>query len=201
MSSLKLLIQRRKFVGMDRFMVHLKNTKFSPGDSGKLLTEARSSATGLDAIIRDCRVSSRYIEFDVSIQKAKINELVQRLQHLSELDHARHLVEEHMEKDDAIKMGVFYFNQERFWEAHEVFEGVWKKSLEGEKDLVQGIILVAAALVHHQKAEDAICLSVLNRALDKLGRSGGTYHGIDIETLKSKISYMLKAGRVNLFNI
>ena len=39
---------------------------------------------------------------------------------------------------------------------------------DDEKELIQGLILVAAALVHYQKYENVVCLSVLGRALKKL---------------------------------
>ncbi|HXG13812.1 MAG TPA: DUF309 domain-containing protein [Candidatus Nitrosotenuis sp.] len=186
---------------MDRFMLHLKNSGYVPQDTGNLLAKARQLASGLDAIIRDCRVSTKYVEFDVSIDKSKIDEIVQKLKPIAPLDHARHVVEEHIEKEDAIRMGINYFNEERFWESHEVFEGVWKKCYEGEKELVQGIILVAAALVHYQKAENAICISVLGRALEKLARSTGTYHNINVDTLRQKVQQIRNSGQISLFTI
>ena len=73
-----------------------------------------------------------------------------------------------VEKEQAISEGISYFNNERFWECHEILEGVWKNCNGNEKFLVQGLILVAAGLVHYQKDEDAICISIFNRALEKL---------------------------------
>jgi hypothetical protein len=182
-------------------MLHLKNTGYFPHDTSKLLAKARQLASGFDAVIRDCRVSTKYVEFDVSINKSGINNLIERLAPIAPLDHAKHVVEEHIAKDEAIKMGISYFNDERFWEAHEVLEGVWKKCFEGEKELVQGIILVAAALVHFQKAENTICLSVLSRALEKLGCATGTYHDINVDVLRQKIQEMKNTGQVSLFTI
>ena len=182
-------------------MLHLKNTRYSPDDTDGLLASARKLASGFLVTIRDCRVSTKYVEFDVSISRSNIDALVERLAPIAPLDHAREIVEEHIEKEEAIKMGVFYFNEERFWEAHEVLEGVWKKCFEGEKELVQGIILAAAALVHFQKAENTICLSVLGRALEKLGRSTGTYHGINVDLLRQKIESIKSSGRISLFTI
>ncbi|HWP78831.1 MAG TPA: DUF309 domain-containing protein [Candidatus Nitrosotenuis sp.] len=182
-------------------MLHLKNAEYTPQDTSKLLANARQLASGLDRIIRDCRVSTKYVEFDVSIDKSKINDLVEKLKPIAPLDHARHIVEEHIEKEDAIKMGINYFNEERFWESHEVFEGVWKNCYEGEKELVQGIILVAAALVHYQKAEDTICLSVLGRALEKLARTSGIYHNINVDALRHKVQQIRNSGQISLFTI
>ena len=182
-------------------MLHLKNTGFVPEDSGHLLAKARQVCSGTNTIIRDSRVSTKYIEFDVSIDKSKLDDLVSHLKPIAPLDHAKHVVEEHIEKEDAIKLGVSYFNDERFWECHEVLEGVWKNCYEGERDLVQGIILVAAALVHYQKFENSICLSVLSRALDKLAKSGGMYHGINIDTLRSKVQAIRNSEKISLFSI
>ncbi|MGB9002715.1 MAG: DUF309 domain-containing protein, partial [Nitrosotalea sp.] len=150
---------------MDRFMIHLKNEGYLPRDAPVLLKKADQLTAEFDAIIRDTRVSKRYVEFDVSIAKEHLDQLVEKLESIGGLDHARHLVEEEIEKDEALESGKFYFNSERFWECHEVLEGVWKKTYEGEKDLVQGIILAAAAFVHYQKYENEICLSIMNRAM------------------------------------
>ena len=186
---------------MDRFMLHLKNTRFAPEDSGHLLAKARQVCSVANTIIRDSRVSTKYVEFDVSIDKSKLDELVSNLKPIAPLDHAKPVVEEHIEKEDAIKLGISYFNDERFWECHEVLEGVWKKCYEGERDLVQGVILVAAALVHYQKFENSICLSVLGRALDKLAKSSGMYHGIDVDALRSKVRAIINSGKISLFSI
>jgi hypothetical protein len=186
---------------MDRFMLHLKNTGYTPQDTGILVAKARQLASGMNAVIRDSRVSTKYVEFDVSIDKSKMDELVEKLKPIAPLDHARHIFEEHIEKETAIKMGVLYFNDERFWEAHEVLEGVWKKCYEGEKELVQGLILAAAAMVHYQKAENDICLSVLGRAQDKLANAAGMYHGINIDAVRKKIQEIKNSARISLFSI
>jgi hypothetical protein len=127
--------------------------------------------------------------------------LVDKLKLIAPLDHARLVVEEHLEKEQGVQQGISYFNDERFWEAHEVLEGVWKKSYEGEKELVQGIILIAAALVHYQKDENSICLSILNRAKDKLSRSSGMYHTIDVDQMRKKLNSITDSGKISLFTI
>jgi uncharacterized protein len=186
---------------MDRFMLHLKNENFIPKNASDLLHQAREICSGMDITIRDARVSRKYLEFDISTKKEKLDETVQRLKILGELDHAKHVIEEKKSKDDSIKEGIFYFNDERFWECHEILESVWKNCYEGEKDLVQGIILVAAALVHYQKNENQICISILKRALDKLSNASGNYYNIDVDSLKNKINEMKNSGQVSTFVI
>lgn len=182
-------------------MLHLKNSGYNPTDSNKLLSEARNLSAGLNVIIRDTRVSNKYVEYDISISKEQLDELVKRLQPIASLDHAKLVVEEQLEKAEAIRKGIFYFNNERYWECHEVLEGVWKKCYEGEKDLVQGLILVAAALVHYQKNENDICISILDRALKKLTNTSGNYNNIDIDSLRNKIEEIRKTKKITTFAI
>ncbi len=57
------------------------------------------------------------------------------------------------------------FNEERYWEAHEILEGWWRHERDGNtKRTLQGWILVCAALVHHQKCRDSVALEILRRA-------------------------------------
>ena len=111
------------------------------------------------------------------------------------------MVEEIVEKEKAISEGIDYFNNERFWECHEILEGVWKNCDGNEKFLVQGLILVAAGLVHYQKDEDQVCISIFNRALEKLENSNGQYHNIDIDKIKQTVTEMVNSKSVSSFLI
>jgi hypothetical protein len=184
---------------MDRFMLHLKNENYIPKDASELLHQSREFSSGMDVTIRDTRVSRKFLEFDVSIKQENLDELLSKIKPL--LDHAKHVVEEVIPKEDAIKDGISYFNDERFWECHEVFEGVWKKCYGSEKLLVQGIILVAAALVHYQKNENEICFSILKRAIDKIRNSTGQYHNIDVDGLRNKVNEIISSGKISTFLI
>jgi predicted hydrolase (HD superfamily) len=79
---------------------------------------------------------------------------------------------------------------------------VWKATPPGrERDLVNGMILVAAALVHDQKDEQDICMSILKRAAKKLDGATGSYHGIDVDRFTKMVHRMLDAGRAERFTI
>ena len=182
-------------------MIHLKNSGYLPHDASLLLKKADLLTSGLDAVVRDTRVSKKHLEFDVSIPKEQLDLLVVKLESIGKLDEARYLAEENIEKEEAIENGKFYFNNERFWECHEVLEGVWKKTYEGEKDLVQGMILVAAAFVHYQKNENEICLSIMNRAIEKLQNSTGIYYDINVDEFKRKTTEIIKTKKITTFAI
>ena len=101
-------------------MVHLVNSGYVPQNAKRLLGDARQMCSKMDIIIRDCRVSVKCVEFDVSLNAKTTDELVERLLPIGPLERAKLVTEEYIPKDDAIKLGVEYFNTQRFWECHEV---------------------------------------------------------------------------------
>ena len=183
-------------------MVHLQNTMpHTPKDATALLRRARELVE-TKATIRDARVSKKYIEFDTSIPDGiDINTILERLEVISTLSSYEHIIEHHMERDKAIKQAMQLFNDEKYWEAHEVLEYVWKKTSGVEKDIIHGIILVAAAFVHDEKDEPDVCLSILQRARKKLGRASGTYYGIDVNRIADRISEIISSGKIDRFTI
>jgi uncharacterized protein len=187
---------------MERYMVHLQNTMpYAPKDATALLRRARELVE-TEATIRDARVSKKYIEFDTSIPDGMdINTVIERLEAISTLGSYEHITERHMEKDKAIKRAMQLFNDEKYWEAHEVLEYVWKNASGVEKDILNGIILVAAAFVHDEKDEPNVCLSILQRARKKLGRASGTYYGIDVNRIADRISEIINSGKIDRFTI
>jgi len=182
-------------------MLHLENSNHTPNDANNILLNSRDLAYGMNLIIRDCRVSSKFIELDVSVPKNVLELLLEKLAPIGKINESRHIIEEQIEKNQLIKDGIFYFNNERFWESHEALEGAWKECIGDEKELIQGLILVAAAFVHYQKYENKICLSVLNRALKKLHTKSGNYHKINIDVIKQKLFRMLDKNEITIFAI
>ena len=84
------------------------------------------------------------------------------------------------------------FNAERYWECHEVLEGIWRTKLGDEKRLLQGIILVCAAFVHHQKGEDEVGMGVLRRAVKQLDFPAREYGGFDVSKLRDDVGSALR---------
>jgi len=186
---------------MARYMLHLKNDKFTPSDSRELVYKARDLCSDMKASVRVARVASKFVEFDVEVDKEDLDLLIEKLLPIGSLHNARHIAEEKIEKETGIKDGIFYFNNERFWECHEAFEGVWKECYGREKELVQGIILLAVAFAHSQKNDFLIGLGMLGRALEKLGNSPTIYHNIDVDRIRLKITEMQKSKSLTIFEI
>ena len=182
-------------------MLHLKNNGYGPENSRQLVRKARVLCSDIGASIRVARVASKFVELDVSVEKEKFDAIIEKLIPIGKLDNARHVVEEEIEKEDGIKDGIFYFNNERFWEAHESLEGVWKKCEGREKELVQGIILLAVSFAHQQKNDEDIGIGMLSRSLEKIGDSPSMYHNIDVDRIRNKIKEMQKTRKLTRFQI
>jgi len=105
-----------------------------------------------------------------------------------------------VDKEEALAEGVQLFNEERFWECHEVLEQAWHGSKGAEKDAIQSMILTAAAFVHYQKGEEEICLSILRRARAKMA-TANTYEKMDFEELVTDIDGILDSEKIRLFKL
>lgn len=187
---------------MQRFMIHLLNGSYGPKDASSLLDKARSLAQLGGTVVRDTRVSRKYLEFDVSIPDGTaVTTILKKLEEISPVASYEHIVERHMEKDEAIARAIEMFNDEKYWSAHEALEGVWKSARGKERDTLNGIILVAAAFVHDEKDEPEICVSILRRALRKLDASSGAYHGINLDRFAAKVANMINSGKIERFAI
>lgn len=186
---------------MLRYMVHLQNTSHTAKEAATLLHSARELVEP-EVTVRDARVSKKYIEFDLSMPDSMdISGLTSKLKAIAPLASYEHIVEHHLGKDEAIMRATELFNDEKYWGAHEALEYVWKGSSGAEKSILNGIILVAAAFVHHEKDEPDICLSILQRARKKLNGTGGMYHGIDVDRIADLIAKIISSGRIVRFTI
>lgn len=186
---------------VERYLLHFKNEKYLPENCRELARKGRDLVSDMDVSVRLARVATKFIEFDVAAEKEVINSLVKRLSSIWDIDNIRHVVEEHVTKDKGIEDGIFYFNNERFWECHEAFEGVWKQCYGREKELIQGIILVAVAFAHQQENEESIGIGMLGRALEKLGTSPSMYHSIDIDRIRKYVIEMQTVNKLTRFEI
>lgn len=104
-------------------------------------------------------------------------------------------------EDELFSEARVLFNAERYWECHEVLEGIWRTKQGEEKRLLQGIILVCAAFVHHQKGEDDVALGVLKRAVKQLEYSAPRYGDFDVRRLRENVGKALRSGELENFGV
>ncbi len=82
------------------------------------------------------------------------------------------------------------FNEEKFFECHETLEGSWLKEWDAEqKNLLQGIIHIAAAFFHYRKKNVTGYRRQLEKGLRKLGNVKLKVYG---EILRTDLSEFYK---------
>jgi len=182
-----------------RFLVRLKNIHgFAPKDSKALTMTAYDVVRNMGADVGNLRVSAAAVEFDIltpskEVMERSLTRLVERVGPaltVRELD----LPTQVSNPAQAIKEGIVLFNEERYWESHESLEAAWRPATGDEREILQGIILLAASLVHLQKDEPDIALSIMKRANPKLPQHG-TLFGIDLTELKQRVDTIFAENR------
>lgn len=187
---------------LHRYMAYLKNEGFGPKDARWLLSKARQIVGKYDILLRDVRVSNRFIEFDISLGNVEDLEKIRSIfSFIGQYIDGYKVVEKDLKIEESLILAKKLFNEEKYWITHEVLEGVWKKANGDEKDLLNGLILVAVAFVHYQKNEKDIALSIMRRALKKLTAANEKYFGIDVVSIKSQVSEMVKSSTIQIFTI
>ena len=185
-----------------RYLVRL----LPPGKpSSGLLELVRGIARSLEVEVRNPKWSSYGgLELDVFVQSPPDFELflsavepLAKLEFLKDLNRAPPT----MTKQESLEEARALFNAERYWECHEVLEGVWRNSEGSEKLLVQGLILVCAAYVHQQKGEIDVGLGILQRAAPQITWESGVYFGVDIAGLAGSVAKVLRSRKFTIFQI
>ena len=111
-----------------------------------------------DILIRDVRVSNRFIEFDISLGNVEDLEKIRSIfSFIGQYIDGYKVVEKDLKIEESLILAKKLFNEEKYWITHEVLEGVWKKAYGDEKDLLNGLILVAAAFVTLSKKRKRYC--------------------------------------------
>jgi hypothetical protein len=189
-----------------RFLVRLSNgTKLAPKDARELTLRSYEAVKEFGGDVGNLRVSSSAVELDLLLEsKANLQAATQSLESklgplltLRELD----MPGSQMEAGEAIREGILLFNEERFWESHEALESAWRRASGADKEILQGIILLAAAFVHLQKNEIAVSLSVMGRVHSKLTGYHSEHLGINIDNLRDDVSRMILAGHPDFLKI
>jgi uncharacterized protein len=89
--------------------------------------------------------------------------------------------------DEALERAIDLFDQQRFFEAHEFFEFIWKSGdvEPADRDFWKGTTQVAVGCCHVQRGNLRGALVLLDRAAGYLAPYPSPYHGIDTDALRS----------------
>jgi len=186
-------------------MRFLMRQRPSDGDRERFLYTLKALARSLGADPRNPKwTSNGSLEIDIFVPTREDFLLyLAAVEPLGTVDFWRDLnvAPKHMDENELISEAREYFNDERYWECHETLEGLWRTLSGDEKRFLQGVILVCAAFVHHQKSEDGVALGVLRRARPQLEWDQPMYHGIDVPELRRSVSDILRQEEFSSFVI
>lgn len=83
-----------------------------------------------------------------------------------------------MQQDELLHRGVALFNGLRYWHAHEAWETLWRAADEEDRDFYQGLIMVAAGLLHLQRRNARGARNKLGEGLAKLKKYEPSYRDL-----------------------
>ena len=96
------------------------------------------------------------------------------------------------EEHDLLHRGVALFNGLRYWHAHEAWETLWRAADEEDRDFYQGLIMVAAGLLHLQRRNARGARNKLSEGLAKLKRYEPSYRDLLLTELIARCSLILE---------
>ena len=168
---------------------------FVPSQQADLLSRVRSWVSALSGKAINLRVSSVAVEFDLFIpEEVDVQHILPVLSPLGEVLTCKRLdlPPPTIDPTTVVSEARHLFNEYRFWEVHEVLEGLWKNCRGTEKELVQGLIIAAAALVHVQKDEWGPVWTMLADAMRRLAGAPESYYGWDVARFRNHFARVLE---------
>ena len=94
-----------------------------------------------------------------------------------------------MEELDLFREGLIFFNAGQYFEAHEVWEDVWRSTAKGPlRNFYQGLIQAAVGLHHLHRGNTAGARSQLTKSIENLGGGAAEDLGIDAESLIAELN-------------
>lgn len=84
---------------------------------------------------------------------------------------------------ECLAEGVDRFNAGRWYEAHEVWEDAWRWESGERRQLLQGLILVAAGRLKHRDGRAQGAWTLFTRALERLERLPAHHEGVNVGAL------------------
>ncbi|HKF00228.1 MAG TPA: DUF309 domain-containing protein [Actinomycetes bacterium] len=97
-------------------------------------------------------------------------------------------------EQEVLRRGGDLFDQGLYWEAHEVWEEVWRRrSGQPDRDFLKGIIQAAAGMWHATQGNYRGAVSVMGRAVQYLAPYHPRREGIEVAALSSALQRAIAA--------
>jgi hypothetical protein len=96
------------------------------------------------------------------------------------------------EVERLFREGVALFNGARYWHAHEAWETIWRAAPARERDFYQGLIQVAAGLLHLERRNARGARNKLSEGVGKLRPFEPVHHGIFVNELIGRADRLIR---------
>lgn len=96
------------------------------------------------------------------------------------------------EVDRLFREGVSLFNGARYWHAHEAWETIWRAAEDPERDFYQGLIQMAAGLLHLQRRNPRGARNKLGEGIAKLRGYQPVHRGVGVTELIGQTGDILR---------
>jgi uncharacterized protein len=94
---------------------------------------------------------------------------------------------------DEFEHGRALFNQRRFYDAHEVWEDIWRAAPVPEKKFLQGLIQLAVGFHHHSTGNAVGARSLLRRGSRNLALYPAEHGALSVQQLLEDVAEWLAA--------
>jgi predicted metal-dependent hydrolase len=102
-------------------------------------------------------------------------------------------------EEEVLRRGGDLFDQGLYWEAHEVWEEVWRRrSGQPDRDFLKGIIQAAAGMWHATQGNYPGAISVMGRAVTYLAPYAPRREGVEVTLLSAALEHAIAACRAAL---
>ena len=91
-----------------------------------------------------------------------------------------------------LEAGINFFNEERYFEAHEAWEDLWRLTTGRARLYYQGLIQTAVGLHHLNRGNTRGACAQLSKAVSKLGEYPSDFCGVDNGKLVEDIRNLLE---------
>ncbi|OGW86688.1 MAG: hypothetical protein A3C35_03810 [Omnitrophica bacterium RIFCSPHIGHO2_02_FULL_46_11] len=98
-----------------------------------------------------------------------------------------------MPVDERFKKGIALFNEEEFFECHEVIEDLWLATQDEHKDLYKGVIQAAVALHHLKNGNVSGARKLFKTSSRYLGKYTPEALGLNVEKLLTDMQACFKS--------
>ena len=99
------------------------------------------------------------------------------------------------EAERAFRRGIALFNGVRYWHAHEEWERLWRAAPDAERDFYQGLIQVAAGLLHLQRKNLRGARTKLTEGLERLKPYQPAHQGVFVNELIGEAGQAARGSR------